>query len=956
MRKLLLILFAFLLAGAGFFLYRAVSPPAYIPKTELPDSDMSMPEHGASESRQIGDAAIQTAEKSRWSRRDPVTKKIVETGGFSKLLTPPEGSSYWGVESPYVTRFEQRFTCRIYADQGRIQMEQLGDMPSHVELMKNVRLEIIPVDRQGPDEQTYIYLDTLSYSSDRSEFSTDGPVRVVSRRADLKGRGLVLIYNPRSGRMEYLEVLELDYLLVKDAGASWRTKDSPSKTAAADGDVMGPPDAPVKTAAETAPAAEDAAYYQCSIQNNVLIQYGREVVVMGADQVNIQRILWEGSGRDLSDASSPSPAQTRAEVSSGAASSVSEAIPETFAPAAQKEPPFFDPADSVSRDDVLITCDGGIIIQPMGPAGAAKGKSSLPSVEMAGRLHIERYRDQTSDVRVPLASCSALRYILRDEILELFTDDPQSPILIYLDQAGSMIETLGYVFWDRRTNLARVDGPGKVHFVEDSLSAQEGKREVTFAGLMDLEFAEWGDSADESSLALKMANLTGGMEVFLQDQGLRSRARQARFTFQPSNKPDRLNLKGDVQFETDADGQKSQVRAEETVLRFDSAGQLRTANLTGQVRMTAAGQTAEAESADIEFQQGEDGRMEPGQVHLQGKSQIESAARDNVPPTRFEAIQIDYDLQSGQAIAAGPIRFTFWTAADETVGFLNEPIPVDITAYDRAEFETDGKGTIQRVTFIGNAEAQWKAEGPREQMLRRFFGDMLVVDLEKDASGAHRIRHVSLQDEKVLFESIHILNDQKVNHVTLTCRQFDFEAVGNKITAAGPGELHLNNAKAPSVPKEQKSFSLRNPCFAYMDGFNQLVWNLDLNRVLAYGEQMYLSYLPIEGSVEGDLVKVQCVHAEAQFASPAQGKSELVSLVTSGGVSYREEKEGGHYLEGNSLVYQQSDEWVVVEGTENHPAKIDGVYVPMIRYHLQTGEIKTSLSTSPSSLPVLRGR
>jgi hypothetical protein len=445
------------------------------------------------------------------------------------------------------------------------------------------------------------------------------------------------------------------------------------------------------------------------------------------------------------------------------------------------------------------------------------------------------------------------------------------------------------------------------------------------------------------------------MEAFLQSEGIRSRADQARFTFQPSNRPDTLDLKGDVRFETDSQGRKSQVQAQNTVFHFDSAGQVQTANLAGQVRLTSSGQTAEADTADIQFQQNQDGRLVPGQVRLGGKSHIESQAAADVPPARFEALQIDYDLQSGKAIAAGPIHFTFYTPAEGTGNLLSAPIPVEITAHNRAEFLSDGKGTIEQVTFFGKVVAQWKAEGDNQQQIRRFFGDRLIVDLDKDAGGGQRIRHVSIQDQQVLFESIHLLDGKKVNHVRLTCRQFDYEANGNQLTAAGPGKLELNNQQVPAVSQTSDPFSLQKPCFAYMEGFDQLVWNLDSGTVLGEGKDgIYLNYWPFEQGVLGDQVIVQCVRSLAQFTSPSRGKNELVLLQTSGGVEYREQKERGHYLQGDRLSYEQAGQWIVIEGTDAHPCKVDGVTVPMIQYNPQTGELKTKLSTSPASIPIPR--
>jgi hypothetical protein len=45
----------------------------------------------------------------------------------------------------------------------------------------------------------------------------------------------------------------------------------------------------------------------------------------------------------------------------------------------------------------------------------------------------------------------------------------------------------------------------------------------------------------------------------------------------------------------------------------------------------------------------------------------------------------------------------------------------------------------------------------------------------------------------------------------------------------------------------------------------------------------------------------------------------------------------------------------VIEGSPERPCKADGVNVQMIQYHPQTGQLKTKLSPSPSSLPLQGG-
>jgi lipopolysaccharide export system protein LptA len=72
-------------------------------------------------------------------------------------------------------------------------------------------------------------------------------------------------------------------------------------------------------------------------------------------------------------------------------------------------------------------------------------------------------------------------------------------------------------------------------------------------------------------------------------------------------------------------------------------------------------------------------------------------------------------------------------------------------------------------------------------------------------------------------------------------------------------------------------------------------------------------------------------------------------------VEYREQKQGGRYLQGDTLTYDKEGGWVVIEGSPERPCKADGVNVQMIQYHPQTGQLKTKLSPSPSSLPLQGG-
>lgn len=935
---------ALAVVGAVFAVFVWMSPSVSLPEQPaVPVSVPEMPKRSVSEGSPIADTSVELVENSRWVRRDPQTKRVIEVGGFSKLLTPAEGSAYWIVESPYLIRYEDRFVCRIDARRGRIQMEAAGQVPSSVELQEQVVLRIRRPQARENEAATEIFLDDLSYNSERSEFFTEGPVRMVSQEAQLEGKGLMLIYNPRLSRMEYLEVRDLDYLLIKEA-AGLGTARSSGQTTRTDTESSAAASSKVNAEKESAPASgsqiPEPLYYQCSLRNDVVIQYGSRLVVAGADQVNVRQILWQKSSakEDRVSLRRPQPMESPAHESAAAPEPTSRNRPEE---------PQAKPAQP-AENEVLITCKGGIVIQ-IAPEEEAE-KKTVSAIEMIGRLQIERLGEDAK-TRIPMAACSALRYVLSEDVLELFSGSNGDPIWLYLDPSGDRIRTQGNVFWDRRNHAARVNGPGQVFLEAGSGESGGGRKEVFFAGPMDLEFAQ---APSDSLLSLKTANLAGGVEAVWEKEGIRSRSRQAFFSFEPlSNRPKQLDLSGDVQFETRADGQSSQVQAGRTVFYFDSSGQVKTANLSGQVRMVSDGQTVESDSADIAFEQTEEGRLVPAQVRLKGPSQIQSRSGEQLPPARFEALRIDYDFLKGTAVAAGPVFFAFYTPAEASNSLLAEPVPVEITAEDSAEFSTDGRGTIEQVVFRGNVAAQWRAQTEREEMIRRFYGDRLIVDLDRDSKGTQRIRHISMQDKQVLFESLHFADRKKVNHLRLTCRQFEYWGNENKLVAVGPGKMELNNQQTPTPAKtnDKQPLSLQRPCFAYLEGFDRLSWNLTSREFTGEGaEGIYLNYWPFENGQLADQIVVQCVQARAGFSDQGGGKTELEFLRAEGGVEYREQKPDGRYLQGDVLAYEKQNGWVVIEGSPERPCKVNGVNVPMIQYHPQTGQMKTKLSPSPSTI------
>lgn len=970
MRRVILLAAALMLAMGGFFLYRQFSPT---PALRATDGEVSNPFENAppvDRSFEMGDVNIEEATRPQYTRLDPVTYKVREVYGFEALMNPRQESRYREVKRPYMIRYDGDSTMRVDADRGRMDMERIGSetVLRGAELMDNVVIRIIR--GTGPEaEESVLEMDNLSYSSERSEFFTEGPIRMTSDTAELTGTGLTLLYDPRLQQLEYMKIRELDLLRLKDMaepgkisiggsspdeGTELKPKPevadaSESRPVAASGEAGLKPAAvkPKETATATpasASAAASSRLYQCSVLENVEIRYGQELVIFGADEVNINRIFWEGSQAETT-ASEPKEKAIAANPSTAAE-------PRQVTPVAESTAawPAGEGGEVAARDesrDILVTCDGGIVVQPM--EATTPVTSTEPEIQMQGRqLRIDRlYKDVPQPV--PMVSCQTLRYGWNDQILEMYPGEPQRPITLYLDEEGGEIETQGAVRWDRQSNKARIDGPGRIQFAGTD-AASDRRGQLLFGGLMDLLFAERPAAEDSSSLALKTAQITGGMEAFMPEQGLRSRARKADFFFGPSNTPRRIDMEGDVEFETQADSDKSAATASRSTLLFDPQGLLESATLDGQVRMTSGKGLIRGRTANILFAEDAGGEAVVRKVEVTGEPVLENQTESGTP-ARFEAVRIDYDYQEGRAVAAGPVQFTF-LAADPNRPEL-APVPVTVTAEDRAEFIISGGDQIERVSFYGNVIGTSEVTAANERLVRRFYGQTMDVLLANDAGGKPSIGQVTVKDGGVKLQAIQYYEGRKVSHVEMDCQQFNYDGASDRITATGPGLIQLANPEVPAGSAIEGGFDLQQPCYAKAEDFDQLSWYLGEERLTAYGrEGIVLSYLPVKDGVLGDKVIVQCVHAAAQMDSPVKGQSQLKELVATGGISYEDTGPKGVPLRGDRLTYRQADPWALIEGTDANPCYVGNTAVPFIRLNPVTGELETRLGTAPGPVPV----
>jgi hypothetical protein len=78
----------------------------------------------------------------------------------------------------------------------------------------NVVVHIVPKEG-GSVKESFIYLDDISFDTEKSEASTAGPVRLESEDIEMKGRGLVFVFNGDEDKLEYLNIKEMEKMIVR---------------------------------------------------------------------------------------------------------------------------------------------------------------------------------------------------------------------------------------------------------------------------------------------------------------------------------------------------------------------------------------------------------------------------------------------------------------------------------------------------------------------------------------------------------------------------------------------------------------------------------------------------------------------------------------------------------------------------------------------------------------------
>ncbi|RKY13398.1 MAG: hypothetical protein DRP52_02905 [Planctomycetota bacterium] len=364
MRKLIIGLIAVGFVASLFWGYALIMDAKPIEVRDVAKSDnLDMPE-SSDTAQQAGQTDVRVARAARYVVLDPETKETSRIFGFEKLLNPGADTTRRQVEKPYMIFYESNVQCRIDADMGMFQVETSGSSstPKDAQLNGNVKIHIIPKADSRMSE-TVVEMDDLVFSSERSEFATDRKVHIKSDQVELIGTGLVVILDPASGRIDYLHIRDLEDIQLRGlTGAKSGTKIADAKTDTAPANLT--PTQPIDDASVPSEKAGEAEaklvsplkYYQCILEDNVEIMYGNEIVITAADAINIQNILF--SKLDQSPETDGTSEQAKDKPKAATKSSQ------------PSEHPVETAQNIDSNQDVLIKCDGGLILKPMQHAAA----------------------------------------------------------------------------------------------------------------------------------------------------------------------------------------------------------------------------------------------------------------------------------------------------------------------------------------------------------------------------------------------------------------------------------------------------------------------------------------------------------------------------------------------------------------------------------------------------------
>jgi len=416
MRKLVIGFVSLCLVLGAYLLYNRLSGSPAIdtgPQIDIIESASDVNAVGFdNEIGKIGDVGLGPVRKAEYVTLNE-NKEVEREFGFEKLLN--ETRDIWDIEKPYMNIFRRNFKCYITADKGKVQIETAvgRTTPKDATFSSNVVVHIL----SGPPDdvrESFVYLDSIVFLSDRSLLSTAGPVEFVSQDIRMTGTGMELIYNELTERLEYFEIKDLQSLNITGSSAAIFSAGMVQNKAPAEVDHPAGPQQPNKSVVaveaqkpkssepETISETEQkqGIYYKCTFKKNVLIDTP-EQLIFAADKLCINDIFWAESSSDQAaedDADAPEDVETGEPARQAVDNSdVQQAVATATA----------EPNESSGRNNnIVVTCDGGFVVLPKDSvraqedAAKEKVQDAVASLEPPGKFDEDTDRTRFSTERI----------------------------------------------------------------------------------------------------------------------------------------------------------------------------------------------------------------------------------------------------------------------------------------------------------------------------------------------------------------------------------------------------------------------------------------------------------------------------------------------------------------------------------------------------------------------------
>ncbi len=630
-------------------------------------------------------------------------------------------------------------------------------------------------------------------------------------------------------------------------------------------------------------------YYEFILDNNVKVVTESDSI--NASSVRISNILWDDKGPAEATAPKESAAADKTPPTSSSDGFKYWQPEDKTAPKAPSQTAAAE-SDYETITRLYVTCDGGLVLRPHKPQ--AQNGIIQRSLDIIGEP--VSITSQQFTAKSPYLWCG-----MDDKTLRLFSQGKGDVVLTTTDGKGSL-EASDSVFWNNAQQTATVKGPGVINIVSG-------------------EDAEYPDAAVrfKDTLFMKMA----GSNI------------------------SEIRVKGGFDADMAGDNAAS-VSSNEALLVFEGDNQLSTINLSNNVKVSSPQGGVTADMVDIAFKQSDDGRPQPQTAIASGNAKLLGGGQSAGYHPVLNADKINYNFVDESATASGNIELTFSVPASQQTGDTTVPMVINAdrdVVYRAAEGYIEFNDNVRGVSLTKRRYYSEQAE---------FQCDKLMVYLDNskaDSATPGTLRRLVLEGEKVVFEDKRFTATEVVSIVNLECSGFEYDFEKGLMTAAGPGNIKVNNRNVRGQSSDSE-VSLGGPCYALIEDFSLLTIDTLAQKITADGDgkMVHIGYVPIlaDGKT-GTQRLIDAGRIVIDYQRLPDGASKISAVKATGKVYYYEPDK--YQLIGDNLTYDAATSLVRILGTPSNPCVLNSTLVEAIEYNILTGGIKTTIS-GVSTVPV----